>query len=570
MEVDTMSDDEYDYEYDYSDDDDDDDGNEESGSCCDDQDHAATGDAANPNAPPATNQNHSSSNHTNNTNTWVAKRPAAVCMMPAEDLVPEMNRRLKDVTEALGVPLAAAAPLLREHQWSVQSLLQSYYSNPTGVLEQAGVLHRCREQESINDPSSSHVAGILSPTTTRSTAATECSICMDVLEEGDNTKLAMKCGHEFCLDCWQDYLTNVVQEDGATCVLATCPQSTCTEVLTEEEVTAAAPHLLSQFQHFQLRSFVDSNELARWCPGKGCERVAHCVKQTKAFVDEQDKIADCDACHLSFCIACGEEPHIPVACKILAQWHEKNNNESETANWITANTKTCPKCATRIQKDGGCMYVTCRKCRHGFCWVCMGTHHVWNCNAYKEGDADADQTRAKNELERYLHYYQRYHGHAQAQKFARKQLKKMDKREDATGSIKPNKKPATPKGDKDSSSPKEDKKTTTITRDDGGGGGECDLRFLKDANQQLIKCRRVLKYTYVFAYYKFTNPSLKRQKECFEHHQGILEGLTEGLSKVTEETEIAKIDQQDVINRTRVLEQFIKNVLEHVDNGMVE
>ena len=592
--------DDYDYEYDYSEDGDSQMGEEDN---ADDMEITCR-DAANPNAPPSdtpTRQsNNSSSRHSPTTpSTWVAKKPAAVSMMPAEALVPEMERRLKDATEALGVPLAAAAPLLRNHQWSVQTLLQAYFADSDRILKNAGVLHRCRNnEESTNDPSALAVA------TSTATTPKECLICYEDFDDNSNNnkKLAMSCGHTFCLGCWGDYLQNVVGENGNSCVIATCPFASCTEVLTEVEVSAAAPHLLSQFQHYQLRSFVDSNDLARFCPGRGCGRVAHCTKQTKAFVDEQDKIADCDACQTSFCIACGEEPHIPVTCRRLTEWDEKNNNESETANWITANTKTCPKCAARIHKDGGCMYVTCRNCRTGFCWTCMGTHHVWDCNVFKEkGEEENDKQRAKNELERYLHYYQRYHGHAQAQKFAKKQLKKMEKREDAAGTAPfdaatmttttlavPSKADST--DESRAADAKSDKQSATTTverkRTNGAstppqqelanfqgslGGCERDLRFLVDANQQLIKCRRVLKYTYVFAYYKFANnPSLKLQKECFENHQGILEKMTEDLSKVTENPVLASIDQQDVINRTRVIGQFIKNVLEYVDNGMVE
>ena len=64
---------------------------------------------------------------------------------------------------------------------------------------------------------------------------------------------------------------------------------------------------------------------------------------------------------------------------------------------------------------------------------------------------------------------------------------------------------------------------------------------------------------------------LQKEKECFEHHQGILEGLTEGLSKLTEKprSEIDIDTRQDIVNRTRVIGQFIKNVLEYVDNGLV-
>jgi ariadne-1 len=60
---------------------------------------------------------------------------------------------------------------------------------------------------------------------------------------------------------------------------------------------------------------------------------------------------------------CGEEAHEPVNCQNLILWKEKCQNESETANWILANTKRCPKCNTRIEKNQGCNHMTCRECK---------------------------------------------------------------------------------------------------------------------------------------------------------------------------------------------------------------
>ena len=195
----------------------------------------------------------------------------------------------------------------------------------------------------------------------------------------------------------------------------------------------------------------------------------------------------------------------------------------------------------------------------------MGTHHVWQCNAYKDPEEDG-KLRAKNELERYLHYYTRYQGHADAQKYALKQLDKKVVKQKESEDKEEKKRAAEAKekasdGTTDSSSDLSNNLKTT-TDDDA------DLPdYLKDANQQLVHCRRVLKYTYVFAYYHFVDPSRKVAKECFEFHQGTLEGLTEGLSKATEKP-LNDVDQQDVVNRTRAIGEFIKNVLAHVDDGM--
>jgi hypothetical protein len=65
---------------------------------------------------------------------------------------------------------------------------------------------------------------------------------------------------------------------------------------------------------------------------------------------------------------------------------------------------------------------------------CTGqnTGGYYKCNKYEskavDGDANNVVAKAKAELDRYLHYYQRYHGHDLALKFAAKQRETAEKR----------------------------------------------------------------------------------------------------------------------------------------------
>jgi len=447
------------------------------------------------------------------------KPQEAVQMMPAEDLLPEMELRLENVVEVLDVSMSAANALLQKYNWSSEALLEEYWNNPEEVQRRCGVFYRCQN-----------------PVTKKKKE--NCPICYDDMDES----LSMPCGHSFCMDCWHDYCEHAVQNNGPGCVQATCPDASCQEIITEREIELSAPpKILEKFRSFQLQNFVDSNASTRWCPGNGCERVAY-KSRTPQDDDDDDNVAHCDACSISFCISCGEEPHDPCGCKELILWREKCQNDSETANWMTANTKQCPKCSTRIEKNGGCMYVTCRKCNHGFCWICMGTHHVMTCNKFVETDPEHSKaSKAKGALERYLHYYVRYDGHDKSEKIARTTLKKL---EDGINSMAI-----------DGESP----------NDDDDDKKWKDVDFLIAANRQLIECRRVLKYTYAFAYYQFLNPSTENQKTFFEHHQGILEGLTEGLTKLTEHPEV---DDVQVKNQTRVIKGHLTRLVDYIQNKM--
>lgn len=62
-------------------------------------------------------------------------------------------------------------------------------------------------------------------------------------------------------------------------------------------------------------------------------------------------------------LACGTlpaaAPQGAEACR-WKQWKQKCQDDSETHNWMTANTKACPKCSKPVEKAGGCNLVVCR------------------------------------------------------------------------------------------------------------------------------------------------------------------------------------------------------------------
>jgi ariadne-1 len=440
-------------------------------------------------------------------------------MMAAEDLRPEMKKRLRDVQDVLGVTGPAAGVLLRAYNWSKENLLEEYMADSDKILKKHGCIHRCGHAENVE----------LSDATT-------CPICYDEVD----SMLSMPCGHAFCYECWGEFCANAIDE-GTACVCTTCPQAGCKEVVTEEEFSKVLaetnPTLMAKFSNFQLKAFVESNPMTRWCPGAGCERVA-C-----ATLDEI-KVVSCDTCPASFCLVCGEEPHSPSICKDLAKWNEKCRNESETANWILANTKSCPKCVSRIEKNQGCNHMTCQRCKFEFCWICSGdwnehganTGGYYKCSRYSgnEENDQSDSARAKRDLDRYLHYYRRYHAHDEAENFARKSLKETENR-------------------------------MVLLQESSDDAKWSDVEFLKTANEQLVECRRVLKYTYVFAYY--LDPRQRMQRERFEHHQEMLERFTENLSELSEKP-LLEMDRTMVVNQTRVVDRFMKNVLKCVEEGM--
>ncbi len=176
--------------------------------------------------------------------------------------------------------------------------------------------------------------------------------------------------------------------------------------------------------------------------------------------------------------------------------------------------------------------MTCSKCRHEFCWICMGdwaehgsnTGGYYKCNKFdpnaSDGDDQSDAAKAKRELDRYLHYYKRFHGHSQAQDFARKSVRETEAR-------------------------------MVLLQEQNSETVWTDVEFLKAANELLVECRRVLKYTYVHAYY--LEDVGKRSR--FEYHQEMLERFTETLSELSEKP-LKEMNRTEVVNQVRARMQI--------------
>ena len=86
-----------------------------------------------------------------------------------------------------------------------------------------------------------------------------------------------------------------------------------------------------------------------------------------------------------------------------------------------------------------------------------------------------------------------------------------------------------------------------------------DWEALKAALVQLVECRRLLKYTYVVAFYMQSQPM---QLALFQDHQGILESFTERLSEITEKS-YTDIDRVEMVNLTASVDTYIKSLQEY-------
>ena len=398
-------------------------------------------------------------------------------MVDNTDLIPTMKAVISDVSELLAVQPVVACQLLMYFKWQKENIFNSYMSDGEKAVKDAGVYERskCIIQNSNG-------------------AEQECQICMD--DCSNENMMSMPCGHSFCLDCWEDFLKNMLSS-GPSCIFTKCPQFGCNEVVTENEVGKVIPDSVSTYSSYILQDFVNRSGYSRCCPGPDCHRIATYQNGLSLFGNERKARVTCDTCHTSFCVKCGEEPHAPLTCSLSTQFKAKYEEASSTAGWLLSNTRACPKCKARIEKKGGCSRMRCQQCNYEFCWLCMGKWHGYSetrsgtyCKIAEErGDTLPDED---NDLR--LLCMGRYKTHGDSQKLVLDMIPKLE---------------------------------TAINKDPS----DLNLDFLLDANLQLINSRRVLKNSFAFRLLMQVDD---RQQERYEHDLHILEMLTEQFQEVTE------------------------------------
>src|SRR5207244_347985 len=84
------------------------------------------------------------------------------------------------------------------------------------------------------------------------------------------------------------------------------------------------------------------------------------------------------------CLQCGHEDHFPLPCDMIKRWIS-TCEEKSSSNWVSCHTKNCPGCHKPIEKNAGCIHMTCKHegCKKEFCWNCLGDwekHTSYICN----------------------------------------------------------------------------------------------------------------------------------------------------------------------------------------------
>ncbi|KAL5707850.1 RBR-type E3 ubiquitin transferase [Ranunculus cassubicifolius] len=460
-----------------------------------------------------------------------SKEEQNYAVLSEEDILNRQEEDIKSLCTVLSVPNVWASILLRHYNWSVTAVHESWFSNEEEVRNKVGFL----EMPKIQYP-----PGFIT-----------CGICYDDFPRWK--MFSAYCGHLFCRSCYKGYVRTSIN-DGPGCLTLRCPDPGCIVAITQDMVNNmfSGEQNEKRYSRFLLRSYVEASKKIKWCPAPGCE----CAAEFERGNENETYDVSCK-CTYKFCWNCTEETHRPVDCDTVAKWVLKNSSESENTEWLLANSKPCPKCKRPIEKNNGCMHMTCSEpCRYQFCWLCLGdwsqhgenTGGFYACNTFKEAkeeglykEEEKRVLKARRALKLYTHYYERWAANEVSKQKAIADYKKM----------------VTPK----SLAKLREKQCGTLSLD-----------FITEAWTQIIECRRVLKWSYAYGFYA-------AKTELFAFSQGEAESWLERLHQCAEE-ELKKYINSDefsedfdgfrskLISLTSATAKYFGNLVRELEKGL--
>ncbi|KAA0149824.1 hypothetical protein FNF29_05650 [Cafeteria roenbergensis] len=327
----------------------------------------------------------------------------------------KLDELAKEVEDATLLPAEDCRLLLPSFGYDAEALARELAVDEAGCLKRGGLTLEDDEY------SRQHGSGLRRPSPPDGAADTDefdCPACFDCVpyKEAD----ALPCGDWLCAACWRSHLAATLALGPGEVVNARCPA--CPERIRwrmwSTYCTAEQAAMVSEraTQHLQ-----DTWQSVRSCPAPGCSRTATYHKQTVREIA-------CECGH-HWCFSCAREWHGPSTCAESGKWALHADEDAVDMQWILANAKPCPSCKRPIEKNDGCLHMTCGKgsgagCGHEFCWICMGPwapHGTewYNCKMTKPPSVEEEERKAletKAKLARLIPYVSKYRFHAHAQK----------------------------------------------------------------------------------------------------------------------------------------------------------
>lgn len=215
---------------------------------------------------------------------------------------------------------------------------------------------------------------------------------------------------------------------------------------------------------------------------------------------------------------------------MLRLWAKIKQEDLEAQNWILQHTKPCPKCFVNIEKNGGCMHMSCKKCTYEFCWICL---EPWLRHKNCTPKATVAAAPGFQSVRRFATFNEKFETMKQAYNLDVQQYKDKLK----TG------------------------KKLELEKE------LVNIDFVAEAVEVLLRSRRILMHSYIFSFFMAT---IDNQMFIFEENVKYLEQFTEPLSEILEKDVNAKSHKalkQVIVDSTILCSKRCECLLNHVKEG---
>ncbi|CAK69406.1 unnamed protein product (macronuclear) [Paramecium tetraurelia] len=185
----------------------------------------------------------------------------------------------------------------------------------------------------------------------------KCSICLS-----DDCQLFTdkNCKCQFCFDCvlnWIEEKINLKQQVNSI----SCLNHKCKQIISLEnfQLSITNKQIEEKYMDIMLKNYFQQTHDIRPCPNNKCSYYAFLPTNRcgKEFSCQQCNFNWLDKQYLSY-------------DKLFLLKLKDIKSDIFTSVFEFISTQECPRCNSKILKNGGCSHMTCKKCQFYYCWSC--------------------------------------------------------------------------------------------------------------------------------------------------------------------------------------------------------
>ena len=187
-----------------------------------------------------------------------------------------------------------------------------------------------------------------------------CQICY---EDKKNSKTHLpSCNCFICSECLTLWAVEKLSDPNCKDTIK-CPGTKCDKAYSISEYNKMLnSQQIVQINDVLAKKYCQTTSDIRNCPNQKCKNYG--------FLNPKgcDELVKCSVCNTEW--EDFSQYTYWKKTQIYCRDFFSKKNEISSSVFEELFTNLCPKCDVHIQKNGGCMHMTCSKCKYEFCWMC--------------------------------------------------------------------------------------------------------------------------------------------------------------------------------------------------------